>query len=532
MRRALSLGLLPVAAVLGVFFLWPMALALQAAFTSPDAWRWLAGDYARGRIAGALLQASLSLALAFAVAVPIAVLHHRWSIPGSRALLAVHAGTFVLPVFVVIGGLRETLGAGGWVDRAVGLDVLGAIGPWGAVPLANAYYNAGLAALLLHTALERRPRPLEDAAATLGAPPSAAWARVSWPLMRPAALAAALLVFLFCLGSFGVVLYLGAGEIDTIDTLLYANLGPFAHEGRAAVLAVTQVTLQGLLVVGVLLLERRAARHAVTPAPVDRKASPVATGAAWVLAGLAILPAVAVLVGAFQVRGDWSLDAWRALAGGPGHVYGFDLARAVLLSLGYAAAAVALALASTLLLGYAAKGLAARVAETVAFLPLGTSSVVLGFAFLLAFTGRTWLPLVGSPWGIVAAHTLIAFPFVARTVLPALRGLDTRLDDSASTLGAALGSRVVRLHLPLLRGPLAVAAAFAAALSLGDYGASLILMTDDTMSIAVWIGRHGGPGAFDPLARAQSTALAAVLLVLTLACVLAAMAFRPHRRKA
>lgn len=530
MRSAARISLLPVAAVLGVFFLWPMALALEAAFTSPDAWRWLADDFARGRIAGALLQAALSLALAFAVAVPIALLHHHWRIPGSRVLLAVHSGTFVLPVFVVVGGLRETIGAEGWLDRGAGIDVLGAIGPWGSVPLANAYYNAGLAALLLHTALERRPRRLEEAAASLGAPPrSAAW-RVAWPLLRPAALAAALLVFLFCLGSFGVVLYLGAGEVDTIDTLLYANLGPFAHEGRAAVLAFVQVVLQGLLVVGILLLERRAARHTVPPTPIPRPVSPAATVTAWLLAGLAILPALAILVGAFQVGGDWSLDAWRALAGGDGHLYGFSFARAILLSLGYAAAALVAALTLTLLLGYTAKGTATRVAEALAFLPLGTSSVVLGFAFLLAFTGRTWLPLIGSPWGIVAAHTLIAFPFVARTVLPALRALDPRIDDSAATLGATLWARMRRLHLPLLRGPIAVACAFAAALSLGDYGASLILMTDDTMSVAVWIGRHGGPGAFDPLARAQSTALAAVLLVLTLACVLTAMALRPRRR--
>lgn len=531
MRPSARLGLLPVAAVLGVFFLWPMGLAVQAAFTSPGAWRWLADDYARSRIAGALLQATLSLALAFAVAMPIAVLHHRWRIPGSRALLAIHAGTFVLPVFVVVGGLRETIGAGGWLDRAAGIDVLGTLGPWGSIPLANAYYNAGLAALLLHTALERRPRRLEEAAASLGAPPSAVWARIAWPLLRPATLAAALLVFLFCLGSFGVVLLLGEGAIDTIDTLLYANLrGGFPREDRAAVLALLQATLQGLLLVGILLLERRAARHAAGPVPAARRSPPAATATAWSLAVLAVLPAAATLLGAFQVGGDWSLDAWRALAGGPGHVYGFQFGRAVLLSLGYAGAAVAAALALTLLLGYAAKGTATRIVESFAFLPLGTSSVVLGFAFLLAFTGRTWMPLIGSPWGIVAAHTLIASPFVARTVLPALRGLDGRLDDSAASLGASLPARIVRLHLPLLRGPITVACAFAAALSLGDYGASLILMTDDTMSVAVWIGRHGGPGAFDPLARAQSTALSAVLLAMTLACVLVAVAFRPRRR--
>ncbi len=533
MRLAPRASLLPVLAALGVFFLWPMALAVKAAFASPDAWRWLADDYARHRVAGAFAQAGLSLALALAFAVPIALLHHRWRIPGSRLLLTAHAASFALPVFVVVGGLRETLGRGGWLDRIAGIDALAVLGPWGSVALANATYNAGLAALLLHTALARRPRRTEEAAASLGAPPQDVWRRVTWPAMRPAALATALLVFLFCFASFGVVLLLGEGRIDTLDTLLFAQLrGAFPREDRAAVLALLQAAVQGTLLAVVLRLEIRSRRQAAEPEPASRPAPPAATATAWALAGLSLVPVTAILVGAFQVRGEWSLDAWRALAGGPGHVTGFSIGHAVALSLGYALASVAAALLLTLLLGYGATGRLGRAVEAVAFLPLGTSSVVLGFAFLLAFTGRTWLPLIGEPWGIVAVHTLIAFPFVARTVLPALRGLDARLDESAASLGASAWQRIRRVHLPLLRGPIATACAFAAALSLGDYGASLLLMTPDTMSVAVWIGRHGGPGAFDPLARAQSTALAALLLGLTLACALAALALRPRRRTA
>jgi thiamine transport system permease protein len=126
MRSAPRATLLPVVAVLGVFFLWPMGLALKAALAAPDAWRWLVDDYARHRIAGGLAQAALSLAVAVLLAVPIAGLHHRWSIRGSRLLLTVHAASFVLPVFVVVGGLRETFGAGGWTDRFLGIDVV----PW------------------------------------------------------------------------------------------------------------------------------------------------------------------------------------------------------------------------------------------------------------------------------------------------------------------------------------------------------------------------------------------------------------------
>ncbi len=535
MRAAARWLPLPVIVTLGLAFAWPMALAVQAAFASSEAWVWLVDDYARSRIAGAFLQAILSLAAVLAVAMPLAWLHHHWRIPGSKGLLAVHAATFALPVFVVVAGLRETAGAGGWLHRLAGLDLLTAVGPWGSVVLGNAYYNTGLAALLLHTALARRPHRLEQAAATLGASPAQARRRVLWPLLRPSVLAAALLVFLFSFASFGVVLMLGQGAIDTLDTLLYANLrGAFPREDRGAVLALVQVGVQALLLVGIFTADRRGSRLGDTLAQRVQPSHWAATAVAWLAAGVAVLPALAVLVGGFQLDGAWSLQAWRTLAdpAADGHLTGFRIGHALAMSALYAVAAVVFSVLLTLCLGYASRGGVTHVVEAFAFLPLGTSSVVLGFAYLLAFTGRAWLPLAGTPWLILAAHTLVAFPFVARTVLPALRSLDPRLDQAAETLGARTRSRILRLHLPLLRGPLVVACAFAAILSLGDFGASLLLMTDELAGVTVWIHRHGGPGAFDPLARAQSTALAALLLVLTMALLLAANFARGRRRTA
>lgn len=520
MRRLL----LPVVAVLGLFFAWPLALVLQNA-ASPDAWAWLASDYARNRLAIALQQGLLSLGLAFTIAVPLAVLHHHFRIPGSRVLLTLHAAPFVMPVFVVVGGLQEVAGPGGWLDQAIGLDVFTTLGPLGAIVLANAYYNAGLAARLLHTALRHQPVRLAQAAATLGAAPLAAAARIHVPLLAPAFASTALLVLLFCLGSFGVVLLLGEGQVDTLDTLLYANLrGAFPRVDRGAVLAVVQILFQATMLAAVLALERRAARYVAHEPREPTRSHPAATAVAWTAAAATLVPLAAVLAGGFRLRGNWSLQPWRTLfdPAAPGHLGAFDLGNALAWSLAYALLAVTFALALTACLAYAARNASgtrlARVAEAFAALPLGTSSVVLGFGFLLAFTGRTWLPLTGSPLLVVAAQTLLAFPFTARVVLPALRSIDERLDAAAATLGASPARIAWRIHAPLLRRPIAAAAAFAAALSLGDYGASLLLMTEDIMSLAVWTGRHRG---FDPLLRAQGTALAGLLLALTLAAFLA-----------
>src|SRR5258708_3915461 len=101
--------------------------------------------------------------------------------------------------------MRRALLAPPLLPLAPALALLPALGHSGAAALANAYYNYGLAARLVHAALERSPAELEEAARTLGASPSLAFWRVTAPLLLPAVAAAALLAFLFSFASFGVV---------------------------------------------------------------------------------------------------------------------------------------------------------------------------------------------------------------------------------------------------------------------------------------------------------------------------------------
>ncbi|MHB1260504.1 MAG: ABC transporter permease [Thermoplasmatota archaeon] len=520
----------PVLAIV-VAFAWPLFSIVSS--STAAGWSWLGSEYALARLRIAAAQALASVALTMAIAVPLAWLHHSRRLPASRLQLALHAAPFVLPVFVVVYGLQQMLGAGGWLHEATGLDVLGLLGPFGAVVLAHAYYNYGFAAVLLHAALDRRPHCLEEAAQVLGAPPRAAFLRTTGRLLfGPAALAVALLVFLFAFASFGTVLLLGGGEVSSTETLMYQQIGGvFPRTERAAALGTLQILLNGALLLGYAAMQRRL-RLPAEP----RRASPKASGPMAAVAAVALAlgsaPAVAVLVGGFRLAGRWSLEPWRALADSehPAHLAGFSLPHALAVTLGYAAVTVTLSIALTLLLAYAARRLArARAAiEALATLPLGASSLLLGLGFLLTFGAGSALDLRGWPGLVVAAHTLVAFPFTARLLLPALHTVDARLDDVAASLGASSWSVAWRVHRPLLTAPLAAAAGFAAALSLGDYGASLLLMRPDSMSLAVWTLRHDRP--FDPLAHAQAVALAGLLAVL--AAVALATAGVARRRSA
>lgn len=518
-----------------LFFAYPLGHVLSAGVHDTEAWSWAGGDYLQGRLEVAFTQAILSVALTMALALPLAYLHHRYHVPYRRLHLALHAAPFVLPVFVVVFGIQHVFGPNGFLAGWFGIDLLTPLGPLGAVVLAHAYYNYGIATRLLVTSLDRRPRRLEDAARVLGASRFDAFVRVSLPQLRHSLLSVALLVFLFTFTSFGVVLLMGAGRVSTLETLIYQNLGgAFPEYPRAAVLGILQLVINILVLSVYIALRKREEDLEGSPLTTRRNAASRHHIIAWGALVLGMVPALAVLAGGFRVRDTWTLEPWRALLDPthPAHVAGFHLGTATLLSLLYAAATVLLAVLLTILLAYGIDALRPgprRTAEVLGAVPLGTSSILVGLGFLLAFGADDRLDLRGTLFVIIIAHTLIAFPFVARVLLPAKALHDRRQDEAAALLGASPWEVFRRIHIPHLAAPILVAAGFAAAISLGDFGASLILMRTDNMSLAVWIGRHDR--AFDPLMKAQATALAGVLMLLAAGAYLIVERFRIQGRE-
>jgi molybdate transport system permease protein len=116
-------------------------------------------------------------------------------------------------------------------------------------------------------------------------------------------------------------------------------------------------------------------------------------------------------------------------------------------------------------------------------LPMVLPPVVGGVGLLLAFGRRGLLgrPLaevagVTIPFtgiAVVLAATFVAMPFLVVTVEAGLRGIDTRLEDAAETLGASRWTLLRRVTLPLLRPSLVAGMALAWARALGEFGATI-----------------------------------------------------------
>jgi molybdate transport system permease protein len=158
---------------------------------------------------------------------------------------------------------------------------------------------------------------------------------------------------------------------------------------------------------------------------------------------------------------------------------------------GFTLGAAALAVALNLIPGVALAWLLARKAwpgkslvETVVTLPLVLPPVATGLLLLQLFgkygpLGRL-LNIAGIDvaftWkGVVAAMSVMSFPFVVRGARLSFEAVNARLEQVAATLGASPWRVIWTVTLPLARRGIVAGAVMALARSLGEFGATILV---------------------------------------------------------
>jgi thiamine transport system permease protein len=344
---------------------------------------------------------------------------------------------------------------------------------------------------------------------------------VTLPLLAPALTAAAAIVFLFSFTSFGIVLILGGPGYATLEAEIYNQAVRIFDLRAAAVLSLVQLACVALAVAVTTRLESRLAIRGQLRAERDVLRRPRTTGERAVvvasLGGLALflgLPLAALVERSLAVGDGHSVEAYRALTEPTAALLATPW-EAVVNSLVYAIGATAIAVVVGGLAAFAvalSSSRRTRLLDGLLMLPLGASAVMLGFGFVIAFD-ESPIDFRSAPWIVPVAQALVAIPFVVRIVVPTLRAIDEREREAAALLGAPPARVRREIDLPVAARAIAVAAGFAFAISLGEFGATVFLARPDRPTLPVAIFRFlGRPGELN---AAEAYALAVVLMVVT-----------------
>ncbi|MEV1009887.1 iron ABC transporter permease [Streptomyces sp. NPDC049881] len=538
-RLALLAG--PVA-FLAVFFLYPVTAIVGQGLREDGAWHLgrvgeVLGD---GDTAGILWftvwQAAASTLLTLAVGLPAAWAFARLRFPGRRVLHAAVTVPFVLPTVVTGAAFLALVGRGGLLDDWWGVRLDESV--W-AILLAHASLNFAVVVRIVGGLWSQLDPRQEEAARMLGATRRAAWLRVTLPALTPAVASAAVMVFLFTFTSFGVVQILGGPRNGTLEVEIYRQTAQLLDLPTAAVLTLLQFALVAVLLGVQALLTRRteSALSLVDPATTARRprgaAERVTLGAVLtVIALLLLLPLGVLLERSLSVPGGgYGFGNYSSLFTTEGGTFVTAPWSAVGTSLRYAAVATAIAvvvgaLAATAL-ARRGGGRLLRGFDALLMLPLGTSAVTVGFGFLITLDEP---PLdLRSSWLLVPlAQALVGVPFVVRVLLPVLRAVDDRLRQAAAVLGASPARVWREVDVPLVRRAVLVAAGFAFAVSLGEFGATVFIARADNPTLPVAVARLlSRPGALN---YGQAMALSAVLMLVCTVTLLALERLRPAER--
>ncbi|MGB0112558.1 MAG: iron ABC transporter permease, partial [Ilumatobacteraceae bacterium] len=505
-----------------LFYFWPFLTLLAEAVTGTAVTETLGRSQTWEVIWFTTWQAAASTLLTVAIGLAPAYVVARFQFLGRSVLIGLLTATFVLPTVVMGAAFLALLPSS--LDRTV----------W-AVIGAHVAFNVAVVVRVVGALWEHLPTDMEDAAATLGATRWRVFTQVSLPLIRPAVIAAATIVFLFTFTSFGVIRILGAPGTRTIEVEVWRRTTQLGDTGGAAVLALLQLAILGVVIVATTMIGRRSSRAlALRPRAARRRAGTsaqrwfvrvVATGAALT----ALVPLSALVIRSFSTPAGWSTSAWTHLGRTeirPGIRVGADPLDAIGNSLSTAAWATvfAVVIGGLASLSIAAAQRHGRLIDGGLMLPLGTSAVTIGLGMLITFDTDP-VDWRASWWLVPVGHALVAIPFVVRSCVSVLRSVDPAMSDAAATLGASPARAWWSIVVPYLWAPLGVGAVLAAAISLGEFGATSFLSRSggETLPIAIeqLLGRTG------TTLQAQGYVLATMLAVTTVVLVVVAEQLRP-----
>jgi iron(III) transport system permease protein len=533
----------------------PLAQLVMISFEAPESDGWTIGNYAdafgKARYARAIVNSLLLgisvAAVALAFGVPIAWALSRTDMPAKGLVRTLVLATFATPPF--LGAMSWILLAGpnaGWLNRLYGAAFAGQAGPFNIYSLAGlvfvlALYSFPYAVVFTSSALELVSSEMEDAAKVLGARRLRLTLKVTLPLVLPAILASAIVIFLEAVSIISSTIMIALpAQINLIPLQLWEFFGyPLQLEVAAA------YSVPLVLVTAVLFLLQRAMlgrRGYVTLTGKGAERRPMALGRfRWValaycgliLSLAVVLPYLVLLQAAFSKAwglgfslDNLTLDNFRYLLFQHAHA-----AKSVVNTFLYSASAATAAVLLAVCVAYIVSRRLTALSPMLGFIAM-TPIVVPGIIMAIG-TYAAYAPppaaLAGTSLILIIAFTTRFLPIAYANSHAALRGINPDMEDAVRILGGPRTLALRRVIIPLIRRSLMGAWLLVFIVSAREVSSALFLYGPDTRTMSVLFFDLTEGGRFEYLSALGIMLLVTVLAFVTFGQMLAGRDFMLRR---
>ncbi|MFS0783957.1 ABC transporter permease [Bacillus sp. 1P06AnD] len=448
----------------------------------------------------------LSVIACAAVGITMAFLLERYDFPGRGILSVLVLVPMALPPLIGVLSFTFLYSESGIIPRAIqslfhlekvpfALDGLAGVIVVHTFTMYTYFY------LTASAAIKGLDPSLEEAATSLGANRFRIWRKIILPMLTPAMIAAALLVFMISMASYTAPLIFGVERTMTMQIYLSRTNGNLD-------MAATQSTILSLVSIAFLLImrwyqskrnfENQSKGMAVHRTEIRSKTMKYIS---IVLSFLGVcilsLPILVLVLISFSVDGDWRTQVVPP-------TYTFDHYKALFsdertwrpiwnsLQMSFAATignilfgvAAAYAIVRTKFKGKA-------IMDILIMVPWALPGTVVAVNLIAAFSEPSVFSfnqvLIGTFWILPLAYFIRHLPLIFRSTSAALIQMDPSIEEAARSLGATWWYSFRKVVFPLALSGILAGTLLAFVEGIGEFVASILIYSTSTMPLSVAI---------------------------------------------
>jgi iron(III) transport system permease protein len=470
-----------------------------------------------------LFVSTLSTLLALAIGIPFAFFLSRYHVPGKNLIKTLGTLPLILPTFIGAEAWLMLMGRNGLFAKLLkplGVEVPSIYG-WKGIVLVFTLQFFPFIFLMVSSAINAIDRSLEEAATNLGSGRLRVFFTVTLPVITPAILSGALVVFYLCIENFGVPVLIGE-DFRVLSVQAYnefiSEMGGNPSMAGTLSMILLAITL-ALTVFQKFWVERKSyAMTSLNPLEVKRL-QPLPTFLIWLFCAgivfIALFPFAVVMVssvtktqGPVMYWGQFSLENF---------IRAFTIApRPIFNSFFLATTSTLIGILFGILVSYLLvrrRGAVSYLLDILVMLPLAVAGTVQGIA-LAATYNKGFIVLTGTWMILVLAYFIRKSPYSIKTTASLLQQIDASIEEASINLGVPPVKSFIKVIIPIMLPGIIAGAIIMWVTTLAELSSTIVLYYGPWATMTVEVFQRIGSGDFGPASAYATILILSVLIPL------------------